>query len=59
MILPAQSRPRRNSKISKKITVEDILKKSVKAHKAGQFQEADKLYKSILQEQPKVDETKS
>ena len=36
-----------------KTTVEDMLKKSVEAHKASQFQEADKLYKLILQEQPK------
>ena len=35
------------------LTLEEALQKAVKAHKAGQIQEADDLYKGIIQSQPK------
>ena len=35
------------------LTLEETLQKAVEAHKAGQIQEADRLYTAILQAQPK------
>jgi tetratricopeptide (TPR) repeat protein len=35
------------------LTLDEALQKAVEAHKAGQTQEADRLYKAILQAQPK------
>ena len=35
------------------LTLEEALQKAVEAHKAGQIQEADRLYTAILQAQPK------
>jgi tetratricopeptide (TPR) repeat protein/SAM-dependent methyltransferase len=35
------------------LTIEEALQKVVEAHKAGQIQEADRLYTAILQAQPK------
>ena len=35
------------------LTLEETLQKAVEAHKAGQIQEADRLYTAILQTQPK------
>ena len=35
------------------LTLDEALKKAVKAHKTGQIQEADRLYTAILQAQPK------
>ena len=35
------------------MTLEQTLQKGIEAHKAGQFQEADRLYASILEAQPK------
>ena len=37
----------------KKLTTNQALQRGVKAHKAGQIQEADRLYKTILNAQPK------
>ncbi|WP_443637486.1 tetratricopeptide repeat protein [Candidatus Njordibacter sp. Uisw_058] len=36
-----------------KLTLEEALQKAVKVHKAGQIQEADRLYTAILKAQPK------
>ena len=35
------------------LTLDEALQKAVEAHKAGQIQEADRLYTAILQAQPK------
>ena len=35
------------------LTLDEVLQKAVEAHKAGQVQEADRLYTAILQAQPK------
>ena len=35
------------------LTIDQALQKGVEAHKAGQVQEADRLYTAILQSQPK------
>jgi tetratricopeptide (TPR) repeat protein len=35
------------------LTLDEALQKAIKAHKAGQVQEADRLYTAILQTQPK------
>ena len=35
------------------LTLDEVLQKAVEAHKAGQTQEADRLYTAILQAQPK------
>lgn len=35
-----------------KMTIAEVLQKGIAAHKAGQFQEADKFYTAILQAQP-------
>ena len=35
------------------LTLDEVLQKAVEAHKAGQIQEADRLYTAILQAQPK------
>jgi thioredoxin-like negative regulator of GroEL len=35
------------------LTLEEVLKKGIDAHKAGQIQEADRLYTAILNAQPK------
>ena len=35
------------------LSLGELLKKGVEAHKAGQIQEADRLYTAILQAQPK------
>ena len=35
------------------LTIEQILQKGIEAHQAGQFQEANRLYNSILKVQPK------
>ena len=35
------------------LTLDQALQKAVEANKAGQIQEADRLYKAILQAQPK------
>ena len=35
------------------LTLDETLQKAVKVHKAGQLQEADRLYTAILQAQPK------
>ena len=35
------------------LTLNEALKKGIEAHKAGQVQEADRLYTSILKAQPK------
>ena len=35
------------------LTLEEALQKAVEAHKAGQLQEADRLYTAIIQAQPK------
>ena len=35
------------------LTLKEALQKAVEAHKAGQIQEADRLYTAILQAQPK------
>ena len=37
----------------KELTINQALQRGVKAHKAGQIQEADRLYKTILNAQPK------
>jgi tetratricopeptide (TPR) repeat protein len=39
------------------LTLEEVLHKAVKAHKAGQVQEADRLYTAILKAQPKHPDT--
>ena len=36
-----------------KLTLDEALQKAIEAHKAGQIQEADRLYTAILQAQPK------
>ena len=36
-----------------KLTIKEAIEKAVSAHKAGQLQDAEKLYKAILQAQPK------
>ena len=36
-----------------KLTIDQALQKGIEAHKAGQVQEADRLYTAILQAQPK------
>ena len=35
------------------LTLDQALQKGIEAHKAGQIQEADRLYTTILQAQPK------
>ena len=35
------------------LTIDQALQKGIEAHKAGQFQEADRLYTAILKAQPK------
>ena len=35
------------------LTLDQALQKAVEAHKAGQIQEADRLYTALLQAQPK------
>ena len=35
------------------LTLDQALQKAIEVHKAGQIQEADRLYKAILQAQPK------
>ena len=35
------------------LTLDETLHKAVESHKAGQVQEADRLYKTILEVQPK------
>ena len=35
------------------LTIDQALQKGVEAHKAGQVQEADRLYTAILKAQPK------
>ena len=35
------------------LTLDEVLQKAVEAHRAGQIQEADRLYTAILQDQPK------
>ena len=35
------------------LTIDQALQKGIEAHKAGQIQEADRLYTAILKEQPK------
>jgi tetratricopeptide (TPR) repeat protein len=35
------------------LTIDQALQKAVEAHKAGQIQEADRLYTAILKAQPK------
>ena len=35
------------------LIIDEALKQGVEAHKAGQIQEADRLYTAILQAQPK------
>ena len=35
------------------LTIDQALQKGVEAHKAGQLQEADRLYTAILKAQPK------
>ena len=35
------------------LTLEEAFQKAIKAHEAGQIQEADRLYTAILQAQPK------
>ena len=39
------------------LTLDEVLQKAVEAHKAGQIQEADRLYTAILQAQPKHPDT--
>jgi len=39
------------------LTLEEVLKKGIDAHKAGQIQEADRLYTAILNAQPKHPDT--
>ena len=34
------------------LTIDEVLKKGIEAHKAGKVQEADKFYTAILQVQP-------
>ena len=36
-----------------KLSAEDALKQGIEAHKAGQVQEADRIYTAILKVQPK------
>ncbi|MBT6365849.1 MAG: hypothetical protein HOJ68_06715, partial [Bacteroidetes bacterium] len=36
-----------------KLTIDQALQKGIEAHKAGQMQEADRLYTPILKVQPK------
>jgi predicted Zn-dependent protease len=36
-----------------KLTIDQALQKGIEAHKAGQMQEADRLYTAILKVQPK------
>ena len=35
------------------LTIDDALQKGIQAHKAGQIEEADRLYTAILKTQPK------
>ena len=35
------------------LTLDEVLQKAVEAHRAGQIQEADRLYTAMLQDQPK------
>ena len=35
------------------LTLDEVLQKAIEAHKAGQIQEAERLYTAILQAQPK------
>ncbi len=41
------------AKFSMELTIEQALQKAVEAHKAGQVQEADRLYTAILKARPK------
>tara|TARA_B100001778_G_scaffold295351_1_gene267541 strand:- start:254 stop:436 length:183 start_codon:yes stop_codon:yes gene_type:complete len=34
------------------LTIEQALRKGIEAHKVGQLQEAERLYRAILQSQP-------
>ena len=40
------------------LTIEQALQKAVEAHKAGQVEEADRLYTAILKAQPKHPDAK-
>jgi thioredoxin-like negative regulator of GroEL len=35
------------------LTIDQVLQKAVEAHRAGKLQEAERLYRAILQAQPK------
>ena len=35
------------------LTLDEVLQKAIEAHKAGQIQEAERLYAAILKAQPK------